>query len=118
MPNVTSTEEGPSSKAGSSKVLVSWQYVTLHSAEVVKHISKAEALPCIYLVLSSLYFTSLPSCRKSLGIFISASTGGENPAGMSFGYGVGDIIAISTLAPTIWGRFRDASGQFNAIQTE
>lgn len=37
---------------------------------------------------------------------------------MSFGYGVGDIIAVSTLARTIWGRFRDASDQFNAIQTD
>ena len=37
---------------------------------------------------------------------------------MSFGYGVGDVIAVSTLARTIWGRFRDASDQFRAIQTE
>ena len=37
---------------------------------------------------------------------------------MSFGYGVGDVIAVSTLARTIWGRFRDASDQFHAIQQE
>lgn len=37
---------------------------------------------------------------------------------MSFGYGVGDVIAVSTLARTIWGRFRDASDQFRAIQQD
>lgn len=37
---------------------------------------------------------------------------------MSFGYGVGDVIAVSNLARTIWAKFRDASDQFKAIQTE
>ncbi|CAF9941367.1 MAG: hypothetical protein ALECFALPRED_009085 [Alectoria fallacina] len=37
---------------------------------------------------------------------------------MSLGFGVGDVIAVSTLARSVWGRFRDSSDQFNAIQTE
>lgn len=37
---------------------------------------------------------------------------------MSFGFSIGDIIAVSALARSIWGRFRDSSDQFNAIQSE
>lgn len=37
---------------------------------------------------------------------------------MSLGYGVGDVIAVSTLARNVWGKFRDAPNQFKAIQNE
>ena len=37
---------------------------------------------------------------------------------MSFGVGLGDIMAVSKLARGIWGQIRDSSDQFNAIRTE
>ena len=37
---------------------------------------------------------------------------------MSFGFGVGDILAVSKLARSIWGQVRDSSDQFNAIRNE
>ena len=37
---------------------------------------------------------------------------------MSFGFGVGDIIAVSKLAHSLWAKVRDSSDQFNAIRSE
>ncbi|MCJ1263487.1 hypothetical protein MMC22_003357 [Lobaria immixta] len=37
---------------------------------------------------------------------------------MSFGFGVGDILAVSKLARTTWKRFQDSSDQFKALRTE
>lgn len=37
---------------------------------------------------------------------------------MSFGIGIGDIIAVSKLAYGIWGQIRDSPDQFRAIGTE
>lgn len=37
---------------------------------------------------------------------------------MSFGIGVGDILAVSKLARSIWGLFKDSSDQFRAIHNE
>ena len=37
---------------------------------------------------------------------------------MSFGVGVGDILAVSKLARSIWGLFKDSSDQFKAIHNE
>lgn len=37
---------------------------------------------------------------------------------MSFGFSVGDIITVSTLAHDIWKNFNDSPDQFKAIQTE
>ncbi len=39
-------------------------------------------------------------------------------AGMSFGVGIGDALAVSKLALGIWGRIQDSSDQFKAIRTE
>lgn len=46
------------------------------------------------------------------------SNQGIAAASMSFGFGTGDIIAVSSLARTVWGRFRDSSEEFNSIQSE
>ncbi|KAF6222493.1 hypothetical protein HO173_013401 [Letharia columbiana] len=37
---------------------------------------------------------------------------------MSFGVGVGDILAVSKLARSVWSQVRDSSDQFNAIRNE
>lgn len=83
--------------------------------------SKAETpphLPDSFLFIPLSYFTRHRLRREILYRLLFTLLGSGTAAGMSFGYDVGDIIAVSTLARTIWGRFRDASDQFNAIQTE
>ena len=37
---------------------------------------------------------------------------------MSFGVGVGDVIAVSQLAKSLWKSFNDSGDQFMAISTE
>lgn len=84
-------------------------------AEQVEATAHPQFLSCSFLFT---LHTTLSPLREILYYLLLTLYRGGIAAGMSFGYGVGDIIEVSTLARTIWGRFRDASDQFNAIQTE
>ena len=37
---------------------------------------------------------------------------------MSFGFGVGDILAVAKLSRGVWARVRDSADQFKAIRFE
>lgn len=68
--------------------------------------------------MSPALYTSHGLIPLEIRCYLLSSLTGGIAAAMSFGYGVGDVIAVSALARTIWGRIRDASDQFHAIQTE
>ena len=74
-----------------------------------------QLLPCFFL------FITRPTFSQSVGIPCNPLVilyQGETAGGMSFGFSIGDVIAVSSLARSIWGRYRDASDRFNVFKNE
>lgn len=57
-------------------------------------------------------------CPKKVECLLTSGHPHQTQTAMSFGFGIGDFVALSSLALKIHDRFRDSCGEYEAIATE